>query len=144
MKIDGVEIPEYVITAWLTQIQHLQPDSLRLLAVGRPSLMEGFCPDSFKVAIIRDRLKSILNTLNELPIDIRDQLRNNGLAISLLSVFSEKALQEIAEPVADFFGYAETVAALLLDDRQPVRAIGLLLIAKREGSIYYRGNFSVI
>ncbi len=134
MKIDGIEIPEYVITAWLTQIQYLQPDSLRLLAVGRPSLMQGFRPDSFKVAIIRDRLKSILNTSNELPIDIRDQLRNNGLATSLLIVFSERALQEIAEPIADFFGYEETVAALLLDDRQPVRAIGLLLIAKREGA----------
>lgn len=134
MKIDGVEIPEYVITAWLTQIQNFQPVSLRLLAAGRPSLMQGFRPDSFKAAIIRDRLKSILNTSNELPIDIREHLRNNGLATSLLIVFSEKALQEIAAPLADFFGYVETVAALLLDDRQPVRAIGLSLLAKREGS----------
>lgn len=132
MKIDGVEIPEYVITAWLTQIQHLQPVSLRLLAAGRPSLIQGFRPNSFNVEIIRDRLKSVLNTSNELPTDIREHLRINGLATSLLIVFSEKALQEIAEPIANFFGYAETIAALLLDDRQPVRAIGLLLIAKRE------------
>jgi predicted RNA-binding protein with PIN domain len=134
MKIDGIEIPKYVITSWLTQIQHLQSDSLRLLAAGRPSLTQGFRPNSFKVEIVRDRLKSVLNTSNELPIDIRDQLRNNGLATSLLIVFSEKALQEIAEPIADFFGYVETVAALLLDDRQPVRAIGLFLIDKRKGS----------
>lgn len=133
MKIDGVEIPEDVITAWLAQIQNFQPVNLRMLAAGRPSLMQGFRPDSFKAAIIRDRLKSILNTSNELPIDIREHLRNNGLATSLLIVFSEKALQEIAEPLADFFGYVETVAALLLDDRQPVRAIGLSLLAKREG-----------
>lgn len=134
MKIDGVEIPEYVITAWLTQIQNLQPVSLRLLTAGRPSLIQGFRPDSFNVAIIRDRLKSVLNTSNELPTDIREQLRDSGFASSLLIVFSERALLQIAESVAYFFGYVETVAALLLDDRQAVRAIGLLLIAKREGS----------
>ena len=90
MKIDGVEIPEYVITAWLTQIQHLQPVSLRLLAAGRPSLIQGFRPNSFNVEIIRDRLKSVLNTSNELPTDIREHLRINGLATSLLIVFQKK------------------------------------------------------
>ncbi len=134
MKIDGVEIPEYVMTAWIAQIQNAQPVSLRLLAAGRPSLMQGFRPNSFKEAIIRDRLKSVLKASNELPVDIREHLRNDGLATSLLIVFSEKALREIAEPISDFFGYVETVAALLLDDRQPVRAIGLSLIAKSEGS----------
>jgi hypothetical protein len=133
MKIDGKDIPDYVKTVWLTQIQNLQPESLRLLAAGRPSLMQGFRSNSFKVDIIRDRIKSILKTSNEIPIDIREQLRNNGLAMSLLIVFSEKALREIVEPLANFFGYEEIVAALLLDDRQPVRDMGLCLIAKREG-----------
>ena len=132
MKIDNFEIPRFIVDAWLAQVENFQPDDLRKLAMGRPSLLQGFRRDSFKIEVVRERVKSILKTSSELPSDIRDYLRGSGLAQSLLIVFSEKAIKEIAEPLAVFFGYEETVSAMLLDERQSVRAMGLVLADRAE------------
>jgi len=135
MKIDDFEIPRCIVETWLLQVQNFQPDDLRKLAKARPSLLQGFRRDSFKIEVVRERVKSILRTSSELPADIKDQLRGTGLAQSLLIVFSEKALKEIAEPLAVFFGYEETVSAMLLDERQSVRAMGLMLATRAENLV---------
>lgn len=124
MQIDGEGVPEAILGAWKAWIDLLPPADVRLLAVKRSEVIRGFRPASIDIRIARDRLKDLLSRSAELPADIRAQLQARSIASSLVIVFSEQALERIAAPLASFFGPLDTAAALLLDEREPVRALG--------------------
>lgn len=131
MKLDGQELPEAIVQAWLADIDRMPPGDVRLLAQQRPAVMRGFRPAALDLRIARDRLKADMRRAPELPADIRAMLRANGLASSLLVVLSEDALDRVAGPLAAFFGVSEMAAAVLLDDRRAVRDHAASLLAGR-------------
>lgn len=134
MQLDGEEVPEVVVGAWKASFDRLSSADVRLLALKRPEVVRGFRPASIDIRIARERLKDVLSKSAELPADIRAMLRTSGLAASLLIVLSEEALERVAGPLASFFGTRETAAALLLDERLAVRALGRAVLAGWDGA----------
>lgn len=134
MQLDGEEVPEAVVGAWKAAFDRLSSADVRLLALKRSDVVRGFRPASIDVRIARERLKDILSKSAELPADIRAMLGKSGLAASLLIVLSQEALERVAGPLASFFGTQETAAALLLDERPAVRALGRAVLAGWDGA----------
>ena len=132
MQIDGQKIPEKVIEMWMAAIEKLSPQEVRQLAANRSSVVQGFRPGSIDIKVACERLKSVMLKAEELPVDIRSHLHGSGLATSLLIVFSTKALERIVSPLAAFFGEEAVAAALFLDERQAVRALGKALLENRK------------
>jgi hypothetical protein len=135
MQIDGEEVPECIVAFWMSAIDIMAPQDVRTLAANRPSITQGFRPGSMNLSVARERMKAAIAKSAELPIDFREHLRGTGLSTSLLIVFSEVALEQIAVSLAEFYGPTEVASALLLDDRLDVRAIARRLLSLRDGEV---------
>jgi predicted RNA-binding protein with PIN domain len=132
MQIDDQEVPQCIIKIWMSGIEQLSPQVIRILAASRPSVTQGFRPGSIDITVARERLKVVLERSATLPVDIQVQLRSSGLASSLLVVFSETALERIASPLSSFLGLEATAAALMLDERLFVRALAKTILTDRK------------
>ena len=133
MKIQSRAIPPALIAVWKDALGQLPDAALRRLAQTR-KLDWGFRPGKTAPAEALKRLRSWLDNAGELPDDLRLALKL-ARPVSVLSAFlSEPFIAAQVEPLMRAFGRAETLAALLIDERSALRDQALDCLMAWDGS----------
>lgn len=133
MKIDDHEIPQAVLLAWYGALARLPEAKVRSLATEQ-GLGAGFRPNKMAPDVARARLRSALESYSELPEQVRLALRQSSQASALTVSLSEELVLEQCDRLARSLGFAETMAALLLDGRSSLRKRALEKLAAWDGS----------
>lgn len=133
MKIDDQKIPKAVVHAWCEALIRLPDTKVRSLAIER-GLSAGFRPNKMPPGLARSRLRSALESYAELPDKVRQALRQTSQASALTTPLSDEMVMERSALLARSFGFAETVAALLLDGRSSLRQRALDMLTGWDGS----------
>jgi len=134
MNIDGKPVPLEIVAGWRLAFGRVSDANLRALATANANLHAGFRPGTVALAVVVQRAQAALTTLAYLPADYKTALQGATLSRSLMSVFSEEVILLSAEGLAQCFGRAETMGAMLLDDRPAIRAKGFDLIEAWDGA----------
>ena len=134
MNIDGKPVPLEIVAVWKQAFGRVSDANLRALATANANLHAGFRPGTVALAVVVQRAQAALTTLAYLPADYKTALQGAPLSRSLMSVFSEEVILLSAEGLAQCFGRAETMGAMLLDDRPAIRAKGFDLIEAWDGA----------
>jgi hypothetical protein len=109
MKIDDRQVPAVAIGVWKSVLQELPEPELAALG-------------------------ALLDVCPGMPDWLCTGLAQGSLARSLICVLSEEALGTAADALADLHGRAAVAAAMLLDAREPVRALGFGLLEGLEAA----------
>ncbi|PRD68618.1 hypothetical protein C6P61_10370 [Malikia spinosa] len=133
MKIDDHEIPPAVLLAWYGALARLPEAKVRSLATEQ-GLGAGFRPNKMAPDVARARLRSALESYSELPEQVRLALRQSSQASALTVSLSDELVLEQCDRLARSLGFAETMAALLLDGRSSLRKRALEKLAAWDGS----------
>ena len=133
MKIDDHPIPKPVVLAWCAALARL-PDAVARSLAGEQGLGSGFRANRMPADVARVRLRSALEGCAELPEAIRLALRQVSPASALMVPLSDELVMEQSALLARSLGFAETVAALLLDGRSTLRGQALEMLADWDGS----------
>ena len=133
MKIDDHEIPPAVLLAWCGALARLPEAKVRSLATEQ-GLGAGFRPNKMAPDVARARLRSALESYSELPEQVRLALRQSSQASALTVSLSDELVLEQCDRLARSLGFAETMAALLLDGRSSLRKRALEKLAAWDGS----------
>ena len=133
MKIDDHPIPKPVVLAWCAALARLPDAAARHLA-SEQRLAAGFRANRMPADVARVRLRSALEGCAELPEPIRLALRQLSPASALVVPLSDERVMEQSALLAKSLGFAETVAALLLDGRTSLRSHALEMLADWDGS----------
>jgi len=121
MIIDEHSIPDVIVSAACSLVDRidakwiLQPSSLTNI------LFQGNRVIPKNVPIARQRIKSRLRADRPLDPYIETLLRSGGLADEVVVVLSEAALQVIFSDLVSYYGEADFLLAVLLDERESVR-----------------------
>jgi hypothetical protein len=134
MKIDDRQVPAVAIGVWKSVLQELPEPELAALGALRPELQGGFRPGRMPARELRTRMKALLDVCPGMPDWLCTGLAQGSLARSLICVLSEEALGTAADALADLHGRAAVAAAMLLDAREPVRALGFGLLEGLEAA----------
>lgn len=133
MKIDDHPIPKPVVLAWCAALARL-PDALARSLASEQGLAAGFRANKMPPDVARTRLRSALEGYAELPEKIRLALRQISPASALLVPLSDELVMEQSALLASSLGFAETIAALLLDGRASLRGHALEMLDDWDGS----------
>ena len=133
MKIDEHEIPKSIVLAWCGALARL-PDAVARSLVSEQGLGAGFRANKMPPDVARSRLRSALEGYAELPEKIRLALRQISPASALVVPLSDELVIEQSTLLASSQGFAETVAALLLDGRSSLRRHALEMLDDWDGS----------
>lgn len=133
MKIDDHEIPPAVLLAWCGALARLPEAKVRSLATEQ-GLGAGFRPNKMAPDVARARLRSALESYSELPEQVRLALRQSSQASALTVSLSDELVLEQCDRLARSLGFAETVAALLIDGRASLRRHALEMLDDWDGS----------
>jgi hypothetical protein len=129
VKIDDREVPAAIVAHWKQALGGLPDAALSGVARAHTSIPAGFRPGKVPPAQVKQRAGALMDTLPGLPQPLRDALRASGLQGELLCVLSEQALERHAGAWCRAFGPVPTSAAMLLDERPAVRALGFSQMA---------------
>lgn len=127
MKIDDRPIPKPVVLAWCAALARL-PDAMVRNLASEQGLAAGFRANKMPSDVARARLRSALEGYAELPEKIRLALRQSSPASALMVPLSDELVMEQSALLASSLGFAETVAALLLDGRSSLRRHALEML----------------
>ncbi len=133
MKFDDHPIPKPVVLAWCAALARLPDSKVRSLA-SEQGLGAGFRANKMPPDVARSRLRSALEGYAELPEKIRLALRQVSPASALIVSLSDELVMEQSALLASSLGFAETVAALLLDGRASLRGHALEMLDDWDGS----------
>lgn len=133
MKIDDHPIPKPVVLAWCAALPRL-PDAVARSLASEQGLSAGFRVNRMPPDVARVRLRSALEGYAELPETIRLALRQISPASALVVPLSDELVMEQSDLLARSLGFAETVAALLLDGRASLRGHALEMLDDWDGS----------
>ena len=133
MKINDHPIPKSVVQAWCEALARLPDAKARSLATEQ-KLDAGFRPNKMPADLARTRLRSALESYAELPDKVRLALRQASQASALMVPLSDEVVMEQSDLLVRSLGFAETVAALLLDGRASLRNHVLEMLAGWDGS----------
>ena len=133
MKIDDHPIPKPVVLAWCAALPRL-PDAVARSLASEQGLGAGFRVNRMPPDVARVRLRSALEGYAELPEKIRLALRQLSPASALMVPLSDELVMEQSGLLTRSLGFAETVAALLLDGRASLRRHALERLADWDGS----------
>ncbi len=133
MKIDDHPIPKSVVQAWCEALARLPDAQVRGL-VTEQKLDAGFRPNKMPPDLARTRLRSALESYAELPDKVRLALRQASQASALMVPLSDEWVVEQSALLARSLGFAETVAALLLDGRSSLRQQALEMLTSWDGT----------
>ena len=134
MNIDGKPVPPEIVAVWKLAFGRVSDANLRALATANANLHAGFRPGTVAPAVVVQRAQAALTTLAYLPADYKTALQGATLSRSLMGVFSEEVILISAKGLAQCFGRAETMGAMLLDDRPAIRAKGFHLMEAWDGA----------
>lgn len=132
MKFDEHPIPKSVVLAWCGALVHLADATARSLA-NEQGLGAGFRANKIPADVARTRLRSVLEGSSELPEPIRQALRGLSHASALTVPLSDELIKEQSGLLTKTLGFAETIAALLLDGRSSLRTHALEMLAVWDG-----------
>jgi hypothetical protein len=133
MKIDDHPIPKPVVLAWCAALARL-PDAIARSLASEQGLAAGFRANKMPPDVARTRLRSALEGYAELPETIRLALRQVSPASALMVPLSDELVIEQSALLACSLGFAETIAALLLDGRASLRRHALEMLDDWDGS----------
>ncbi len=133
MKIDDHPIPKPVVLAWCGALARL-PDAIARSLASEQELGAGFRANKMPPDVARNRLRSALEGYAELPEKIRLALRQISPASALVVPLSDELVMEQSSLLTRSLGFAETVAALLLDGRSSLRRHALEMLGDWDGS----------
>lgn len=133
MKIDDHPIPKPVVLAWCAALARL-PDAVARSLASEQGLAAGFRANKMPPDVARTRLRSALEGYTDLPETIRLALRQVSPASALMVQLSDELVMEQSALLASSLGFAETIAALLLDGRASLRGHALEMLADWDGS----------
>ena len=132
MKIDDKTVPVRIIEVWKEAIGRLSDSDLRALAT-KQGLNAGFRPNKVDLTVARSRVRAALDKMSDLPQDYGAKLRSVTLSATLLRFLSETSVLAHAMLLAQCFGQGRTLAAMLLDERETIRAKGFDLLEAWDG-----------
>jgi len=125
MKIEGTELPLDVVDQFCALVDGVSDDSVLAFAQAQPGLLRGFRPSKVPLGTLRQRIKALIRSAGSLDPHVRELLASAGLGRELVSMLSARALEtELTNWIA-YLGLQDLVAALLVDSREEVRALGL-------------------
>ena len=128
MKIDDRQVPAVAIGVWKTVIERMAEPELMALGAPRPELQAGFRPGRMPASALRTRLKALLEVCPGMPDWLGEGLAQASLARSLVGVLPEEVLATAVDSLDERPGRAELAAALLIDPRDEIRALGFRLL----------------
>ncbi len=123
--IDDFLIPDFICNHFLTLIDAAPAVDILALARMDPELARGIRPSPANVKIIRQRLILQLKDKGPLAKSLFYILRNSGFNLEFIAIFSLQVLGLFGPDLAAVFGTAKTMGAMLVDERQPVRALAI-------------------
>ncbi len=132
MKIDDHPIPKPVVLAWCAALARL-PDAVARSLASEQGLAAGFRANKMPPDVARTRLRSALEGYTDLPETIRLALRQVSPASALMVPLSDELVMEQSALLASSLGFAETIAALLLDGRASLRRHALEMLVDWDG-----------
>jgi predicted RNA-binding protein with PIN domain len=133
MKIDEHEIPKSIVLSWCAALARL-PDAIARSLASEQELGAGFRANKMPPDVARARLRSALEGYTDLPETIRLALRQISPASALVVPLSDELVMEQSTLLTRSLGFAETVAALLLDGRASLRRHALEMLDDWDGS----------
>jgi hypothetical protein len=134
VKIDDREVPAAIVAHWKQALGGLPDVALSGVARAHTSIQAGFRPGNVPPAQVKQRAGALMDTLPGLPQPLHEALSAGGLQGELLCVLSEQALERHAGAWCRAFGPVPTSAAMLLDERPAVRALGFSQMAAWDGN----------
>ncbi len=123
--IDDFPIPDFIREHFLAIIDGASAADIQALARMNPELARGIRPSAANVKIIRQRLTLQLNDKGPLTRSLFYILRNSGFNLEFIAILSAQVLDLFGADLAAFFGTVRTMGAMLVDSRQPVRAVAI-------------------
>ncbi|HFQ80248.1 MAG TPA: hypothetical protein ENK33_02600 [Desulfobacterales bacterium] len=123
--IDDFPIPDFICKHFQTLIDAAPAADIQDLARMSPELARGIRPSLANVKIIRQRLILQLKDKGPLARNLFYILRNSGFNLEIIAVLSVQVLNLCGPDLAVVFGSAEIMGAMLVDERQPVRALAI-------------------
>lgn len=122
LLLEGKEVPPPICRAFQAAVE--EAPSRLLFEFGRlnPPLMKGLSPRPDSLPILRRRIQSLISSSRQPAPELLEILRESSLQGRLLVVLSQTAIEAAFEPLAIYFGEAELLAGLLLDQREPLRS----------------------
>ena len=134
MKIDGESADPRAVVAWQAALAGADPKQILDFVMLTPSLQAGFRPGKISDKVALERVQGMLEQSGEMPASLRKLLCSAGLDRSLLVVLSEEAIAAAEDHMRDYFGGGRLYSAMLLSDREAVRARGEAGFAQGEFS----------
>jgi predicted RNA-binding protein with PIN domain len=128
LKIDAREVPASVVATWAQAFDAVDDATVILLATGLGLNTRGFRAGHVPAAPARQYLRKQLTAATELTEPLREALTPATLAQPFFQVLSTEAIEAALSDWAGAFSHAAVAAALLLDTREAVRALGFALI----------------
>ena len=124
MKIDGESADPRAVVVWQAALAGADPKQILDFVMLTPSLQAGFRPGKISDKVALERVQGMLEQSGEMPASLRKLLCSAGLDRSLLVVLSEEAIAAAEDHMRDYFGGGRLYSAMLLSDREAVRARG--------------------
>ena len=131
MKIEGEIVDPRAVLAWKASLVLAPSKRILDFVALTPTLQAGFRPGKMTHKVAVDRVQAMLEQTGEMPATLRGLLSSVGLDRSLLAVLSEEAIGTAEGHLRDFFGGDSLYSAMLLSDREGVRAMGIAGFAQR-------------
>lgn len=127
--IDDFPIPDFILEHFLAIIDSAPTADLQALIRMNPELARGLRSSAANLKIIRQRLALQLKDKGPLAPNLFYILRNSGFNLEFVAILSVQVLGLFGSDLAVVFGTAKTMGAMLVDKRQPVRAIAIDLLS---------------
>jgi molybdenum-dependent DNA-binding transcriptional regulator ModE len=132
--IDNFSIPDFICNDFLALINAAPAADIQALARMDPELARGIRPSAANVKIIRQRLILQLKDKGPLTKNLFYILRNSSFNLEFIAILSVQVLGLFGPDLAAVFGTAKTMGAMLVDERQPVRALAIDFLSAASNS----------
>ncbi len=127
--IDDFPIPDFICEHFLAIINGAPTADIQALVRMNPELARGLRSSAANLKIIRQRLALQLKDKGPLAPNLFYILRNSGFNLEFIAILSTQVLGLFGSDLAAVFGAAQTMGAMLVDERQPVRAVAIDLLS---------------
>ncbi|NOX25407.1 MAG: hypothetical protein GXP59_04720 [Deltaproteobacteria bacterium] len=129
--IDDFPIPDFICRHFHELLEAAPGADIRSVPRMNSGLLRGIRPTKANTRLIRQRLRATLNDSGPLDASLCYILAKSGFNLAFITVLSELALKFYARDLAAFYGLARTLGAMLVDERQAVRQLGIEFLRGR-------------
>ncbi len=133
--IDDFPVPDFICNYFAELIDKAPNSHIKEMPRISPELGRGIRPNNPNVNLIRQRLLARLKDKGKMDATLIHLMNSSGFNIEFIAIFSKQVISIFIEELLAVFGAARTLAAILVDERQEVRAIAIKYLESLNGDL---------